>query len=86
MDTKSSTTVYEYDDKNNAFASLGLIWGIITKNNETKKVETSTDGRFLTGSYVYEYNDKGFPTKITDTYTNNGPVDSGVILLEYDCN
>ena len=87
MDTKYSTTVYEYDNQNNAYASLGLFWGIITRNNEIKSVETASDGFTWTSNHVYEYNDKGFPTKITGTYSNsNGPVDSGVILLEYDCN
>lgn len=89
-DSKSSNTTYEYDDKNNAYASLGFLRDIagLNKNNVTKEVYTRLgDNQYSrTTNYSYEYNDKGFPTKITETQTSSyGNTYTYVVLLEYDC-
>ncbi|MEN8123043.1 MAG: hypothetical protein ABFS35_22080, partial [Bacteroidota bacterium] len=87
-DAISSTTIYEYDDKNNAFASLGLVVNYhgLNKNNMTKEIYTYEGGEPETFNYSYEYNDKGFPTKMTETYTSGEITDTEVTLFEYDCN
>lgn len=81
----SYTTNYTYDDKNNAFASVGfmnIIWNElpVTKNNIIKEEESGSQNSY-TYEYTYEYNDKDFPVK------SSSPSDAeSYIQFEYDCN
>ncbi|MCF6241448.1 MAG: hypothetical protein L3J74_08910 [Bacteroidales bacterium] len=82
----SYTTTYTYDDKNNAYASVGImnvIWNElpVTKNNVIKEEMNSAQG-FNTIEYTYEYNDKVFPVKLTSSNMDEG----NYIEFEYECN
>lgn len=81
-DTIYTCYTYEYDNKKNAFSSLGILWGSrgTNKNNITKMVSISSNGNTSTDNIKYEYNEKGFPIK------SQGGSFNEVTHFEYDCN
>ncbi len=85
--TNDSYTInYTYDDKNNAFASIGImniIWNElpITKNNIIKE-EKSGSQSANNVEYSYEYSDKDFPVKSISSNMESG----AYVQFEYDCN
>ena len=85
------TVNYEFDDKHNAFSSVGMSWdvgieieapGQVTKNNVKKA--SSGDSYVI---YTYEYNDNGFPTKVSHIDgTESGGTATYTTVYEYNCN
>ncbi|MDF1546364.1 MAG: hypothetical protein P1P88_00990 [Bacteroidales bacterium] len=90
-DDKLGSTTYTYDDKNNQLKIFSFYWGIsnMSKNNVTKAVFTSTSSS-STSDYIYEYNEKGAPAKITRNYSytdfGGSSSETYITLLEYNCN
>jgi hypothetical protein len=85
-DTKQSTYTYMYDDKNNAFSSLGFWDGTeaLNKNNVTKSTRSYAGQPDEVDTYTYEYNSDNYPTKSTATYPNgDGTTDTEIALFEY---
>lgn len=84
----NSTTIYEYyTDKENKLQSLYDIIGIgfngsTSKNLVRKETYKGSGSTTSIDEYTYEFNNKGFPTKITQKSGAN----TDVTLLEYQCN
>jgi hypothetical protein len=77
---------YQYDDKKTPtgdFLNIGLT-DSRSENNVTKEITKDNLGTTLyTQSYVYEYNDKGYPTK--STRTQLGTDYTVVETFQYNC-
>jgi hypothetical protein len=83
------TTEYEYDTKLTPFSAIGL--GAYTdvaeqQNNVTKSIAKDYLGELIsTTTIVYEYNDKGYPTKVTETEVSDWGSDEYVLNYTYNC-
>ena len=83
---KIYTKTYEYDNKNNAYASLGLFYGVeaFSRSNIVKEIiEYNNGGTADITTFEYIYNEEAFPIKLTKTFSNNTTED---ISFEYKCN
>ncbi len=87
-DAKYSNTVYEYDDKPNAFSTMNFLYDVayITKNNILKQTINFEDGsQSQILNYTYEYNEYGLPTKQTISMNTFGTSYTSETLFEYEC-
>lgn len=82
---------YTYDDKPNAYLSLGgFVYGYdvftSTPNNIIKVTDTDGEGNPTGEGYIrtFEYNENGFPVKHTDEY-DDSPGNEYYVFYEYDC-
>jgi len=85
--TSSSTSTYEYSDMENkagfVLEMVNTIQGVAVtpnKNYEIKRNIVRDDGSTTVVTTGYTFNDQGYPTKVTKTYTSNGNV--GEVQLE----
>lgn len=62
-DSRSYTVTFEYDNKPNAEASVGLFWldPTFSRNNVTRAVYSYSDGTTATSEIEYNYNYEGYP-------------------------
>lgn len=96
-DTKSKTIrEFQYDDKNNyryhatnVFASPGsFLNGELMKNNLTLKkttYEDKQDSKYNTTetyTYTYQYNDKGYPTRVERVYKSSRQTEPETMITE----
>ena len=82
--TLISTTEYLYDDKKNPWTNVGLdaVYGYGKENNTTKV--TRTEGASIqTSTYIYEYNEKDFPSEMT--YIDNAGINRYTDVYTYAC-
>lgn len=86
-----SVREYTYDDKPNAYLSLGgFVYGYdafsATPNNIIKVTETDGSGNPTGDGYTrtFDYNENGFPVKLTDEY-DNSPGNQYFVFYEYNC-
>jgi len=82
-----STSLYEYDDKINPYASLysslpHYNMGIHNVIKETYKTTEADSIEDIT-THTYEYNDKGYPTKETISHINEGATITEEHFFEY---
>jgi len=90
-ETKSYSSTYTYDSKQNplmgsAFMFIDLDASTMGKNNPltVSEIEYYDGGTYTYNStYSYEYNDKGFPTKVTNVDEDG---DDQITFIEYNCN
>jgi len=73
-DEISYTANFEYDNKPNAKASIGLFWLDVTfsANNITKATYTYNDGSINVSNISYSYQANGFPEYSTEAYKAEG--------------
>ncbi len=75
--TRKEHSIYKYDDMNNINKSVD-IFTLFDKNNFTSVITTYTsrDGNetISTKTYMYEYNEEGYPTKVESTTSSNESV------------
>lgn len=88
-DELSYTATFQYDSKNNAFASIGLFFldTPLTKNNVTRATYNYNDGRVNRSVFTYSYNADGFPDYRTEVYTPDGEEPQNYEnYFSYQCN
>jgi hypothetical protein len=83
--TLGSYVNYEYDNKNNCFKNvLGfdklLDPEMSSKNNILKTVSRQTSYNEIIKIYVYNYNDKGYPTDKGQSYSGSGVGNSFTLI------
>ncbi|MDJ1469574.1 hypothetical protein QNI19_11300 [Cytophagaceae bacterium DM2B3-1] len=94
--TEELLTEYTYDDKPNphrtyvALLVFGVVFGdiadVVSANNPISS--KSYDGNTVssTSTYVYTYNDKGFPLTVKQTISESGSADEVInFSLQYTC-
>jgi hypothetical protein len=86
-------TEYEYylDRENKLSTYEEIVYGEVSSRNLLKKrtrtFPKSIEGFMYTSEFTYEYNDKGFPTKVISTSKNNQMpgIHTTEALYEYQC-